>query len=63
MDEIIDAYITFCDKYGKSFDVDIRDRDRKSLIKEYRALSYPDFKVSNNMVAEAFETVLREVPK
>ena len=63
IDDIIEAYITFCDKYGKSFDVDIRDRDRKALVKKYRELSYPDFKVSNNMVPEAFETVLRECQK
>ena len=57
---ILTAYINFCDKYNKTFDVHIRDRHRKKLIQQYRNLPYPPFKITNNMVPELFETILRE---
>ena len=55
---IIDTYSSFCKKYNKIFEVNERDRNRKSLIGIYRKLGYPNFRITNNMVAETFETLI-----
>jgi hypothetical protein len=60
IDEILDAYINFCDKYNQPFDLHIRDRDRKTMIQKYRNLHYPPFRITNNMVTEVFETILQQ---
>ena len=55
---IIDIYTSFCTKYDKTFQIYIRDRDRKKEIQMYRSNGYPDFRITNNMVSEIFETLV-----
>lgn len=61
-DDIVNTYITFCDKYDYPFDVYVEERNRKSAIDNYRQFAleqgYPDFKVTNNMVPEVFSAIM-----
>ena len=61
-EDIVNAYITFCDKYDKPFEVYVKDRNRQGLIAQYRnfavANGYPDFKATNNMVPEVFTAIM-----
>lgn len=53
--DIIDVYTRFASKYGHKVNVFIKDRDRKQNITTYRSYHYPNFRITNNMVAELFE--------
>ena len=57
--EICHFYEKFCKKNNRKLKIDIKERDRSNLIKQYKKLNYPKFKITNNMVAELFEDIIK----